>query len=362
MPLKYVYRICSVLFLMLISVFTFASGRSSKVHFYKANHADFQYVGRIDFSNPLQPKFWMPGVYIRARFKGDHCRIILRDELLNGTPHNYVEIVIDHQQPFRVHITEKNDTIDISNRLHHQGTHTILICKDTESGLGYLAFLGLECDKLLPPAKLPERKIEFIGNSITCGFGNDASTPCSVGKWYDHENGYAGYGPITARALDAQWHVSAVSGIGMIHSCCQMPIVMPPVFDKMDMRDDSVSWDFKSYIPDVVTICLGQNDGIQDSVSFCGAYLKFIQTIRSHYPKAKIICLNSPMADKKLNPVLKNYITGVVSCLHHTGDKNVYAFFFDKRFVQGCYGHPSGEEDRQLATELTGYIRSITGW
>lgn len=358
---KFAHYFCIAFFIMVIPVCSFAHPTNKETHFFNAANPDFKYVGRIDFSNPAQPRFWMPAVYIKARFKGDHCKIFLKDELLDGTPHNYVEIVIDDQPPFRVQMSAKEDTIDISSHLH-KGTHRLLICKDTESGLGYLEFLGISCDKLLPSEALPSRKIEFIGNSITCGFGNDAPTPCSVGHWYDHENGYEGYGPITARALHAQWHVSAVSGIGMIHSCCKMPVVMPPVFDKMDMRSDSVSWNFKKYIPDVVTICLGQNDGIQDSTAFCSAYVNFIETIRQHYPDAKIICLNSPMENNKLGPVLKNYISGIVANRHENGDKQVYQFFFDKRFVHGCYGHPSGEEDRQLANELTAYIRSITGW
>ena len=359
--LKFVIRISSIVALTLISGLSFASTHKGGRHFYKANDPYFQYTGRVDFSNPLKPKFWMPAVYIKAHFTGNNCSIFLEDELPGNIPHNYVAIVIDDQTPLLFHVTNRLDTINVSNTLN-AGDHTIVICKATESGLGYLGFLGMECDRLLPPPPLPARKMEFIGNSITCGFGNDASTPCSTGQWYDHEDAYEGYGPVTARALHAQWHISAVSGIGMIHSCCNMSVLMPEVFDKMNMRNDSVSWNFKNYIPDVVTICLGQNDGIQDSVDFCGAYVSFIQTLRGYYPDAKIVCLNSPMADKKLNPVLENYITGVVNYFHHAGDEKVYKFFFDKRFIHGCYGHPSGEEDQQLSSELTPYIRKITGW
>ncbi|MEZ4931043.1 MAG: hypothetical protein R2788_02790 [Saprospiraceae bacterium] len=49
-----------------------------------------------------------------------------------------------------------------------------------------------------------------------------------------------------------------------------MDVVMPPVFDNVDMRYDSIEWDFSKYQPDVLTICLGQNDGVQDSTAFCG--------------------------------------------------------------------------------------------
>ena len=360
MPI-FLKRLFSFLIFSSGPILVLATNHFTRQSLYKANNPYFQYVGRVDFSNPLEPRFWMPGVYIRAEFEGNHCKIFLNDQLQDSTLHNYVEIDIDHQKPFKVRITKKQDTIDISQFLHN-GKHSLLFCKSTESGLGYVEFLGLACKKLLSPKPLPKRKIEFIGNSITCGYGNDAGTPCSIGNRYDHENSCEGYGPITARALGAQWHVSAVSGIGMIHSCCKITILMPEVFNKMDMRSDSVTWNFKNYIPDVVTICLGQNDGIQDSTSFCSAYVNFIEKIRQYYPNAKIICLNSPMANEKLNPVLKNYINSIVADRNQSGDKSVYKFFFDKRFVEGCYGHPSSQEDRELADRLTGFIRSITGW
>ncbi len=358
------YRcIIKVVFILLFPVLLFASGFSGEPHFYKPDNPNIQYVGRIDFSNPLQPKFWMPGVYIKVHFTGENCKLFFKDQLLNNHPHNYVEIVIDDERPFQVKITGELDTIDISSRLK-KGKHTLLICKNTESGLGYLSFLGISCEKLLRPSPLLRRKIEFIGNSITCGFGNDESTPCSTGQWYDHENAYMGYGPVTARALKAQWHISAVSGIGMIHSCCDMKIRMHGVFDKMNMRRDTGTWNFKNYIPDVVTICLGQNDGIQDSVKFCDAYVGFIKTLRHHYPKAKIVCLNSPMANKKLDKVLQNYIDGIVSNRNRAGDQRVYKFFFnnEKVFIKGCDGHPNGKSDQKIAAALTQYIRSITDW
>jgi hypothetical protein len=357
---KYLQQWLIIFLLALIPGISFGARDPVQTEFYKANNPDFQYVGRVDFSNPLQPRFWMPGVYIRARFTGTRCRIFLNDEQLYGN-HNYIEIIIDDQPPFRIRTIRSPDTIDISSRLQ-PGTHTLVICKDSESGIGYLAFLGMECDQLLPPPALPQRKMEFVGNSITCGYGNDKTIPCGHGVWYDQENAYESYAPVTARALHAQWYISAVSGIGLIHSCCGMNIIMPPVYDKVDMRGDSIQWDFSRYQPDVLTICLGQNDGIQDSTAFCSAYVKFIGQIRTHDPETKIICLSSPMANAALTRVLQKYITSIVTHLHDQGDQQVYRFFFSRQFNHGCAGHPDIEEDRQIAGELTAYVRQVTGW
>ncbi|HEX3935047.1 MAG TPA: hypothetical protein VHW43_10245, partial [Puia sp.] len=158
------------------------------------------------------------------------------------------------------------------------------------------------------------------------------------------------------------FHLTAVAGIGLIHSCCQMDIVMSQVFDKMDLRDNRGSWDFSRYIPDVVTVCLGQNDGIQDSALFCGAYVRFIGDIRRRYPQAQIVCLSSPMGDKTLTDVQKRYLGGIVASMRQSGEQKVSSFFFSRQFSHGCGGHPDLEEHGLIAAELTGYLKKLMGW
>ncbi len=323
--------------------------------FYKADNSLIQYYGRIENQNPALPKFWAPGVYIKAKFEGTLCSFFLNDQVLYGNVHNYIEVIVDGKE-FRIQTKFADNKISILGLKN--GMHTITICKDTESGNGYLEFGGIQCKNLLPLPPKPPEKIEFIGNSITCGFGADASEiPCGKGQWYDEHNAYMSYGPLTARTLHAQWHITAVSGIGMIHSCCGMNITMPEVFDKIDQRDDSIHWNFNSYIPNMVTICLGQNDGIQDSTTFCSAYVDFIKTIRNKYAKAKIILLTSPMADAAFSAVLQNYLLSINNFLTKTGYKNIYHYFFKKQYHHGCGDHPDIREHQEISEELVHFIK-----
>ena len=332
-----------------------------EVHFFKADDPHIKYVGRIDFSNPQLPRFWSPGVYIQAKFKGTSLEITVNDEVLYGNTHNYLEIAIDNNKPFRIQTTGKVNVLKVAYNLP-SGTHTVTICKDTEAGIGYIEFAGLKCEKLLSVSS-PKRKIEFIGDSITCGSGIDQSTvKCDQGKWYDQHNAYLSYGPTTARTLDAEWHLTSVSGIGMIHSCCGMKITMPQVFDKVQLRDDSLQWDFTKFTPDVVTICLGQNDGKQDSVAFCSAYVHFIRKVRSYYPKADIVCLSSPMANAELTPVLRRYISGIVQYVNTNGDKKVTDYFFSRSYNDGCGTHPDMAQHQLIAAELTEYLKGLEKW
>lgn len=328
---------------------------------FEADDSNFQYTGRIDFSDVKKPKFWASGVYIKARFKGTYCEVHINDQELWGKSHNYLEIVVDKNKPYRIQTTGKTNTLKLEGL--SKGEHTVTICKNTESGIGYLEFVGLRCEKLLPLPAKPSRRIEFIGNSITCGTGSDLSVvACDKAEWYDQHNAYFSYGPSTARALNAQWHLTSVSGIGLIHSCCNMDITMPMVFDKVNQRDNALTWNFNRYQPDVVTIALGQNDGIQDSVTFCTAYVNFIRQVRKEYSNAQIVTITSPMADASLVKVMKNYLTGIVQHANESGDKNVSAFFFSRSFNSGCGGHPDLAEHALIADELTAYLKNKLTW
>lgn len=350
--------------LFLTSAFSYAQLKSVQpsVKLIEADNPNIQYTGRIDFTNPKRPKFWAPGVYIKATFTGRSCDLVVNDEVYGGNNHNYLEIVVDNDQPIRLQLTGKTDTVRVVRDMPDK-EHTITVCKNTESNIGYLEFVGFICKGVVAPPARPTRKIEFIGNSITCGTGSDQSVvPCNKGPWYDQHNAYMAYGPTVARQLNTQWQLTSVSGIGLIHSCCKMTLTMPDVFDKVNLRDNVLPWDFSRYTPDVVTVCLGQNDGIQDSTTFCGAYVRFIGTLRSHYPSAHIVCLTSPMADAKLTAAMKNYLSSIVAYTNRQGDSNVHSYFFSRSYNSGCGGHPSLAEHQLIAAELSTFIKQTMHW
>jgi hypothetical protein len=356
--------------------------RDDSQQWFEADNPMFEYMGRIDQSDPKAPRFWNPGVVVRFRFGGPLCRIVLHDQVPDDKIHNWVLIFVGGELGvYRVKLRGQTDTITVwgngrawmdgeslksqvqtsswSMKPDPHGNHLVTICKATE-GIGWTGFEGVYTDALLPAPALPDRKIEFIGNSITCGFGNDSKDiPCGQGEWFDQSNAWMSYGPLTARALNAQWHLTAVSGIGLIHSCCGMTITMPEVFDRLDNRGNQGSWDFTRYQPDVVTVCLGQNDGIQDSATFCGAYVRFVAHLRQIYPAAQIVLLTSPMGNAELTLQLERYLPAVAAASH---DARISSFYFSKQWTNGCSGHPDIKEDLEISRELTGYLKGVMRW
>lgn len=351
------------LFALVALTLKWAEGRKEPAsHLIEADSPLIQYTGRIDFSNPKRPRFWAPGVYIRAKFKGPSCSVVIGDEVLWGKSHNFLEIVVDNGKPFRVQTTGKNNTITVARGLSG-GEHTVTICKDTEAGIGYLELVGFRCAGLVPLPAKPTRKLEFIGDSITCGMGSDLSNnPCGKGEWYDQHNAYRSYGAITARRLNAQWHLTARSGIGLMHSCCDMKEVMPDVWDTIALQTPSKKWDVRKYQPDALVITLGQNDGEQEPGLFQAKYAEFLRTVRKAYPRAQIVCLSSPMGSPTLQKYQKENLTRLVNEQHRAGDGNVHMFFFSRGYNNGCGGHPDLSDHEKIALELIPYLKTTLKW
>lgn len=327
----------------------------------KPTHPYIQYMGRVDFTDSLAPRLYASGTVIKTRFSGTHCQILINDQHRYNSYNNYLEIIVDGEAQ-RIKTTDKKNTIDFVKNLS-DGEHTLMIVKDTEADIGYIELIGFRCDELLMPEPLPDRKIEFIGNSITCGYGNDDSAlSCDNGEWYDQHNAYKAYGPIVADKLNAQWMLSSVSGIGMIHSCCDKTFEMPDVYETVNLSVSGKAWDFSNYKADLVTVCLGQNDGIQDSAKFVSAYIGFLNTVRGYYPNAKIICLSSPMADNNLLNAQKSYLSGVVNYFNNQDDNDVYKLIVTNNLTSGCDYHPDMEEHQITANELEVFIKQIMNW
>ena len=186
---------------LLLTLFVFVSCQPAGPQFFAPGNNLIRYTGRIDFSDRQLPRFWQPGVYMEVAFEGPSCAFIVNDQRLWGKNQNYLEVVVDDTVLHRLQTSGATDTIRLASGLS-DGPHKITICKNTEANIGWLEFGGFICKKLLPLPPAPQRKIEFIGNSITCGTGADASEiPCGQRDWQDQHNAWLAYGPRTARAM-----------------------------------------------------------------------------------------------------------------------------------------------------------------
>ena len=344
------YYVIRFTFFIVLAVVAIGCTQNNTPQFFSPADSGIRITGRTLPMGEDTIRFWQPGVQLEFMFEGDSCDIYLGDEMRWGTNLNYIQLSVDGDSK-RLQLKGRRDTLRIGANNEKEQHHVILM-KNTEANIGYMDFYGVRTSRLatLPPA--PTLKLEFFGNSITCGASSDTSSvPCGAGKWQDQHNAWLAFGPRLGRALNASVHLSSVSGIGLIRSCCDMPILMPQVFDKVDMYGNQLSWDFSKYQPDKLFICLGQNDGIQDSSTFVQAYIGFLDSLNKVYPSSEVLLLSSPMADEKLREWFRRVLPSVVNQMKDRF-KNIRYHIFEKQYIGGCDFHPSVEEHEEIAKEL----------
>ena len=118
-----------------------------------------------------QSGFTFPGTQINACFTGTSLKLWAKPKS------GYFMAQIDQSEPFKVALMGERDSVITIAAALPQGCHTVRLMYVIEGYELKPDFRGFILDTgstLLPPPALPERTIEFIGNSITCGYGNEA--------------------------------------------------------------------------------------------------------------------------------------------------------------------------------------------
>ena len=335
----------------------------------KPTDQNIQYVGRICFDNPERPRFTYPGTQIVTRFTGTSLKLVAKPRS------GYYMAQIDEGEPFKVSFMGQRDSVVTLATALPQGEHLCRLMYVIEGYELKPSFWGFVLDEgahLLPPPALPERMIEFIGNSITCGYGNE-STVASNPFEYETENHYFTYAQLTTRALQAQAYVVARSGIGVYRSYGgpkegTPENVMTTEYEYTNLYDHSERWDFNRYQPQLVCINLGTNDlstNNYDVTLLKAAYKKFLKQVRQHNPNAKIVFLCGSMLNDKELEIAKRVMNEVVDEAHQKGDNEVYRFDFTPQTGSLGFGaswHPSLLQHQKMAEELTPFLRQLMGW
>ncbi|WP_291083203.1 SGNH/GDSL hydrolase family protein [Flavobacterium sp. BFFFF1] len=305
-------------------------------------------------------------------FTGDSLSIEL--ESRDSQPHhNYVSLELDGVYLKRLKIekgAKRWYTIPVTGKSNHR----LVIYKATEAANGTVVFTGADTKILGLPSTQSRKKIEFIGNSITCGMGNDtAEIPCGTGEWYDQHNAYWAYGPILSRKLDADFLLSSVSGIGMYRNWNdehEKEAIMPEVYEKLYLSKDSdKKYDF-SFKPDLISICLGTNDlsdgdGKKPRLPFneekyVANYIAFVKMIYTHNPQARLVLLTSPMISGEKNATFVKCLERVIAAF--AGDKThkpIALFEFKPMKPNGCGYHPDREDHKVMAAQLESLFKKL---
>ena len=329
---------------------------------------NIQYVGRVNFNNPKRPTFNFPGVEIRAAFEGTSLKMMARPKS------GYFMAQIDGCKAFKVAFNAEQDSVVTLATALPAGRHTVRLMYCIEGLFRQPEFWGFVLDdgcRLLTPEPLETRRIEFIGNSITCGYGVESVN--APDPFEDEtENHYMTYASITSRNLQALHTSISRSGIGVYRNFdgpkegSSDP--MPKEWLYTLFHDHSQLWDFSRYTPDVVCINLGTNDfstNNYDAKRYEEAYRQFLHQLRQHYPTQPIVLLTGPMLSEKENNLQIKILDRIAKDFQKDGDKAIWRFDFTPQNGDLGYGaswHPSARQHQKMADELTPFLRELMGW
>ena len=258
------------------------------------------------------------------------------------------------------------------------GEHSLRVVKLSENARGKLGLLELETDGEFLPAPANKRPVvEFVGDSITCGFGNEAADNDMVFRTRE-ENGWTSYGALAARELGCEWSMICESGIAVsrpereifpMHAMDEIYAFTDELFDSKRGAEPA-QWDFAARRSDIVVINLGTNDATpirfyRDAseiepmeLHFQQKYKAFLKEVRRlNGPDALIVCSLGSM-DYYLYDRL---LAAVNEYKEETGDGKIVPFkFVAINFLTEGYGggaHPSSKTHARMGAQLASFLR-----
>ncbi|MCR4743040.1 MAG: hypothetical protein K5866_09255 [Treponema sp.] len=258
-----------------------------------------------------------------------------------------------------------------------EGIVQVLKVSECANSIAAIKSISTDLDGKISPTPAKNLKIEFVGDSITCGYGVDDLVKEHHFKTSTEDNTKT-YAYKTAKALDADYSMVSISGWGIVSGYSgdgnkNSSSVLPKQYSKLGYSwsssingksPQSREWDFSLFQPDFLVVNLGTNDasytkGNQKKVDeYTAAYVEFLTDLREKNPKAKIICSLGIMGGD-LYPALEK---AVEEYKNQSGDKEVSCLrFANQSMADGIAAdwHPSEKTHEKAAALLTSHIKAL---
>ncbi len=328
----------------------------------------------------------LSGTGVDFSYTGKDLKITVQgDEAsrLEGNKDNYarVAVYVDGERVIDDMVDKEEEVYEVFSS-NESKTVNVQVVKLSETAMSTIGIKPIEIakDEEIKPAPAKTHRIEFIGDSITCGYGVDdedqnhhfSTSTEDVTKAYAYK---------TAQALDADYSMFSVSGYGMISGYTdndkpKSDQTIPQYYESMGFsyntfngeKPQSVAWDFSKFQPEVVVINLGTNDdsyvqGDSDKAAeYTAAYVEFLKKVREKNPDARIFCTVGIMGTRIYTAVEDAYI----EYMNETGDENVSVFMFDPQNSAedglAADWHPTEKTHQKASEKLAAEIKTVMGW
>ncbi|MDF2589138.1 MAG: lipolytic protein family [Anaerocolumna sp.] len=350
---------------------------------YSVDEKNFKILGRTLMLDNVRYLNYS-GSYIEFEFIGEKVEAVIWTNGANGDDIYKAWIAVfinDEETPSKRFALNHEEAKYVLYEGDGTKATKIRIMKMSEVAFAKVGIKSINIEGKQPePTNYLPRKIEFIGDSITCGYGNEGIFNVDVFNT-TQENPWEAYAIKTARKLGADYHLVSWSGIGIISNWVEASVnepldnwLMPMLYQYTDAHlckelniTDVEVWDNTRFSPDVIVINLGTNDmsytrNIKERVDkFGNEYYKFLEFVRSHNPGSSIICTLGAMGDDLCPEIEKQ----VHRFSDDKNDTNVYFMKFDVQMDEDGIGadwHPSIITHEKMAQKLSDTIKEIKNW
>ena len=320
-------------------------------------------------------EFEYEGRYLEIRLQGD-------DHTSADTDHTRIAVYINEERVLDEMIRSPQPCYTVLDEQTPQN-RTIRVLKISESPMSITGIRELIVDDAasICPAPVKPRCVEFIGDSITCGYGtddDDLSHTFSTAT----EDVTKAYAYRTAQMLDADYSMVSYSGYGVYSGYVDesvntrnMSELVPPYYPLIGFSRGTyhsvavtmTDWDFSCFEPEIIVLNLGTNDNSycrrnpEREAEFMECYQNFVTLIREKNPNAYILCIYGLM-----NCELTASIDETINRYRQaSGDKRISFMPLPTQTDADGYVvdfHPSLGTHRRAADIVTAKIREIMHW
>lgn len=319
--------------------------------------------GRVLRESDGTIRFGWPGVYFESRFRGTGVRVRFE------APEEHMRLLVDGEP--RAQFT-KAGTVDLTVGGLPIGEHVVRLEKQTESQAGGGRFLGFYPMSGATPLETRSRprRIEFIGDSHTVGYGNTSATrQCTGQEVHDRTDTQQAFGPLLARRYDADYRIIAYSGFGIVrnYNGSSPERSLPLIYGQPTPDSQSGSGPAETgWRPHIIVINLGTNDfstplhagerwrsAEELRADYRRTYAEFVKRLAARQPQARFILMGSDQFIADVRAVaaqVNDGAHGLATTVHVTG--------LD---ATGCDWHPSLSDNVKMANLLAATIESVPG-
>ncbi len=317
---------------------------------------------------------------VSFKFTGTRAKAKLKSDATDHDDHIYARVAVyinNADEPSKVVMLTENETELSLFESKEKQTVTVKLVKYSEAAFAYCGVESIETDGELEALPKDERKrIEFIGDSITCGYGIEAENEL-INFRTDTENPAKAYAALAAKALDLRANYFCWSGNGTISKYvgedATEPLtgdLMPELYEYTDLSlskrlypdepEKWEKWDFSAFAPELIVVNLGTNDCswckdiAERKLEYKQEFLKFLKNIRRCNPGSKI-AVTFGIMDKRLNDE-------EAAAVAEAGDSGLFYIELPQQDTADGLGadyHPSAITHKKMAALLSEKLKNL---